>query len=418
MRLTIITLLLFLFTVFLYNEKNSRLKTFYNKSVILPSNSTISTLTAILGSEHEIMIKRLVEACPNAILLTDNRFVCDKKLNIVILAHYLAFESKNTGEQTWGSGMIKSLEFLGAFYFRMSQDEIDKIKFFFDVFGKKLKVITHPNTVKKLKEKHMFSWKDSKSLMCQFYIPSSWDEDEKDFDYFPQKNILVFISPPFNRTNINYMIEPCNVTSAPKKDGFIGGKWPGQWTNGEWFAGVNWNCTVYTELRKSFPEILLYSQNQGAPPEIKVVEGGMDRSKYINFLSSKLFYLGAGSTTDNPSTFEALSCGVPYINPVFKPNIDVYKRKKMILDGTWVNSTTAKQKRALINDRVSQHRFTEFFTEPYVYHVYYKDTNGLLEAVRKIIKHGPIKPFLPKEFTKDYVFQSVKEVLDRDGCVD
>lgn len=120
----------------------------------------------------------------------------------------------------------------------------------------------------------------------------------------------------------------------------------------------------------------------------------LNRTEFLQLLSSSRILLGVGEPLDGPTALEAISHGCIYINPIFSPPIQ------------------AKSKPTRFN-YTSQHPFVEnYISSPHVYNVNIKDVNALKSTIQQILESNEVvEPFIHPFHKPDAYIRNLRSIF-------
>lgn len=121
----------------------------------------------------------------------------------------------------------------------------------------------------------------------------------------------------------------------------------------------------------------------------------LNRTEFLELLSSSRILLGVGEPLDGPTALEAISHGCIYINPIFNPPIH------------------AKNKPTRFN-YTSQHPFIEkYIPSPYVYNVDIKNIRLLKNVITQILHlNETIKPFIHPYHKPENYIKNLRKIIN------
>lgn len=137
----------------------------------------------------------------------------------------------------------------------------------------------------------------------------------------------------------------------------------------------------------------------GENEELKFIhqKSHLNRTEFLQLLSSSRILLGVGNPLDGPTALEAISHGCIYINPIFNPPIQASSKP------TRFNYT-------------SQHPFIEkYITSPYVYNIDIKDTEALKRIIKQILQSNEeIEPFIHPFHKPEAYIENLRTIFNFD----
>ncbi|EJT99470.1 hypothetical protein DACRYDRAFT_23617 [Dacryopinax primogenitus] len=124
--------------------------------------------------------------------------------------------------------------------------------------------------------------------------------------------------------------------------------------------------------------------------------GKLNKTEFLDEISHSRALLGILKPWLSPSPYDALCLGVPFINPIVRWN-----RTNPMDRSAWY----------------TQHNGLKWIEEPYVYHVFKGDTDGLVRAVQSTADN-PINRFIPPAMTERALADRVSYLVEHDWRTD
>lgn len=120
----------------------------------------------------------------------------------------------------------------------------------------------------------------------------------------------------------------------------------------------------------------------------------MNRTAFLQLLSSSLFLIGVGNPLDGPTALEAIAHGCIFINPRFSPPIHVENKPTRYL-------------------YTSQHPFAEkYIPPPHVYTVDFNNRQTLHQVIKQILRSNQtISPFIHPWHTPGKFLENLRDIF-------